>query len=170
MTIALRHRDVFGVVATIGGPLNVRYNNIQGVYGDDFDPATYRERTAYEPEMIIAYYYLGIVRRRAGNFRAGLRQRARRERQGDPRQPGRRAGGDRHPPRRADDPRQLPQRRQLQFRRAEPVVPLARRPCGGLAVDVKVVPGAQHNLAYIEREVPSTCQWLANHLLPAVRR
>ena len=42
MTIALRHRDVFGVIATIGGPLNVRYNNIQGVYGDDFDPATYR--------------------------------------------------------------------------------------------------------------------------------
>ena len=44
------------------------YNNIQGVYGDDFDPDTYRPRTAYEPEMIIAYYYLGMVRRRAGSF------------------------------------------------------------------------------------------------------
>ena len=26
MTIGMKHRDVFGVVATVGGPLNVRYD------------------------------------------------------------------------------------------------------------------------------------------------
>ena len=46
----------------------MRYDNHQGRYGDDFDPATYRERTEYDPDMIIARYYLGLVRRRAREF------------------------------------------------------------------------------------------------------
>ena len=42
----------------------MRYDNCQGRYGDDFDPATYRERTEYDPDMIIAHYYGGLLRRR----------------------------------------------------------------------------------------------------------
>ena len=38
MAIAIKHRDIFGIVATIAGPLNMRYDNRRGVYGDDFDP------------------------------------------------------------------------------------------------------------------------------------
>ena len=170
MTIALRHRDVFGVIATIGGPLNVRYNNIQGVYGDDFDPATYRARTAYEPEMIIAYYYLGIVRRAApGSFSSrssatGLivSDKVTRDNPADVL-----AATDIRPGELIHV--NYPSDDNYDFNaQDQSFLWLAGR--RGLAVDVKVVPGAQHNLAYIEREVPSTCQWLANHLLPAVRR
>ena len=68
MTIAMKHRDVFGAVATVAGPLNVRYDNREGGYGDDFDPSTYRERTEYDPNMIIARFYFGLVQRRARAF------------------------------------------------------------------------------------------------------
>ena len=68
MAIAMKHRDLFGAVATIAGPLNMRYDNFQGRYGDDFDPATYRERTEYDPDMIIARYYFGLLRRRVKKY------------------------------------------------------------------------------------------------------
>ncbi len=68
MGLALKHRDVFGVVATLGGPLNMLYYNCQGRYADDFDPATYRERVDYDPDEVIARYYLGLVRRRVKQF------------------------------------------------------------------------------------------------------
>ncbi len=63
MAIAIKHRDIFGAVATLGGPLNMRYDNCQGRYGDDFDPATYRERTVYDRDMLIARFYFGLLRR-----------------------------------------------------------------------------------------------------------
>jgi hypothetical protein len=68
MGMALKHRDVFGVVATLGGPLNLLYYNAQGRYGDDFDPATYRERVDYEPGEVIARFYFGLLRRRVKTF------------------------------------------------------------------------------------------------------
>ena len=68
MAIALKHRDLFGAVATLAGPLNMRYDNCEGRYGDDFDPATYRERTEYDPDMIIARFYFGLLRRRVKTF------------------------------------------------------------------------------------------------------
>ena len=37
MAIALKHRDLFGAVATVGGPLNMLYDNCEGRYLDDFD-------------------------------------------------------------------------------------------------------------------------------------
>ena len=55
-------------MATLGGPLNMLYYNVQGRYGDDFDPATYRERVDYDPDEIIARYYLGLVRRQVKTF------------------------------------------------------------------------------------------------------
>ena len=111
MAIALKHRDVFGAVATLAGPLNMRYDNCAGRYGDDFDPATYRERTDYDPDMIIARFYFGLLRRQREDVpRTGLRHRARHDRQGLPRQPGRPPLVDRPPPRRAGHLRQLPRR------------------------------------------------------------
>ena len=68
MAIAIKHRDIFGAVATIAGPLNMRYDNLRGVYSDDFDPAMYRERLEYEPNMLIAKYYFGLVRRRVKTY------------------------------------------------------------------------------------------------------
>jgi enterochelin esterase-like enzyme len=170
MTIALRHRDIFGVVATIGGPLNVRYNNQQGVYGDDFDPATYRERTEYEPEMIIAYYYLGLVRRRAREFFEPVFG-------AGPDVSGKVVRDNPADVLRATDIRpgeltihvNYPSLDNYNFdAQNQSFIWLASH--RGLSVDVRVVPGAQHNLTYIEREVPPTCRWLGSHLLPAVRR
>jgi Putative esterase len=68
MGMALKHREIFGVVATLGGPLNMLYYNCQGRYGDDFDPATYRERVEYDPDEIIARYYFGLLRRKVKTF------------------------------------------------------------------------------------------------------
>ena len=68
MAIALKHRDLFGAVATIAGPLNMRYDNCEGRYSDDFDPATYRERTVYDPDLIVARFYFGLLRRRVKKY------------------------------------------------------------------------------------------------------
>ena len=68
MGAALKHRDAFGVVATLGGPLNMLYFNSEGRYGDDFDPATYRERVDYDPDEVIARYYFGLLRRQVKTF------------------------------------------------------------------------------------------------------
>ena len=129
MAIAIKHRDLFGAVATIGGPLNMRYDNSNGRYSDDFDPATYRERTEYDPDMIIARYYFGLLRRRVKKYpRTDLRSRTGHDHQDRPRQPGRPPRVDRTPARRAGDVRPLSRPRQLQLRRPGQVLRLARRP------------------------------------------
>src|SRR6185437_1950937 len=68
MAIALKHRDIFGAVATLAGPLNMLYDDAKGSYGADFNPATYRHRTEYDPDMIIARFYSGLLRRRVKTF------------------------------------------------------------------------------------------------------
>jgi S-formylglutathione hydrolase FrmB len=66
MGLALKHRDLFGAIATLGGPLNIRYYNSEGRYLDDFDPATYRWKTSYDPDEVTAVFYCGLKRTRAG--------------------------------------------------------------------------------------------------------
>jgi poly(3-hydroxybutyrate) depolymerase len=68
MAIALKHRDVFGVVATLAGPLNMRYDNCAGRYGDDFDPSNFRVRTEYDPNMTIGHFYFGLLRMRVKTY------------------------------------------------------------------------------------------------------
>ncbi len=46
----------------------MRYDNCRHRYGDDFDPADFRMRTEYEPDMVIATYYHGLLRRRVRTF------------------------------------------------------------------------------------------------------
>jgi S-formylglutathione hydrolase FrmB len=170
MTIALKHRDVFGAVATVGGPLNVRYDNKQGRYADDFDPATYRERTVYDPDMIIAHYYLGIVRRRAKTFFEGVygtgpevSAKVFRDNPADllaltDLRPGELAMYVNHPDR--DNYNFDAQDRSFAWL-------AARR---GLKVDLTETPGAQHDLGYIQRAEPPACFWLGRHILPPARR
>ena len=68
MGIALKHRDVFGVVATLAGPLNMRYYACPGGYRAPFDPATYGEREDYDPNEVIAKFYFGLLRRKVKTF------------------------------------------------------------------------------------------------------
>ena len=68
MSIALRHRELFGSVATLAAPLNVRYWNCQGDYRADFDPATFRWREDYDPDAVIATFYLGLRQTRARTY------------------------------------------------------------------------------------------------------
>jgi S-formylglutathione hydrolase FrmB len=68
MALAIRHRDYFGAVATLAGPLNLRYFNSDRVYAEDFDPATYRWRTDYDPRQVVGVFYRGLLKVRARKF------------------------------------------------------------------------------------------------------
>jgi poly(3-hydroxybutyrate) depolymerase len=170
MAIALRHRDLFGVIATIGGPLNMRYDNFEGHYGDDFDPATYRERTEYDRNMIIARYYFGLRRRRVKTFL----------------EPVYGPGPDMIAKVARDNPADLLASTGLQPGELAIYVNYAGRDnynfdaqdksfawlaAGrGIAVDLVEVPRGRHDLLYIERAEPPTFLWLGQHILPPERR
>jgi S-formylglutathione hydrolase FrmB len=68
MGLAIEHRDVFGAVATLASPLNLRYSNSDRAYFEDFDPMTYRWKTTYDPKEVIGTFYVGLVRVRARRF------------------------------------------------------------------------------------------------------
>ena len=70
MSIAIEHQEYFGAVATMAGALNLRYFNADGQYFEDFDPATYRWKTDYEPDAVIGKYYHGLLKLRAKQFMA----------------------------------------------------------------------------------------------------
>jgi len=170
MGIALKHRDVFGAVATLAAPLNMRYYTCQGRYGDDFDPATYRPRTEYKPNQIIAKFYFGFLRRKVKDFiepvygaGPGVLARITRDNPADllaatDLQPG-----------------------QLQIyvnyagldnynfdAQALSFVWLAQQ--RGVQSDVVRVPRGRHNLPYIESQEPIGFGWLGRHLLAPVVR
>jgi pimeloyl-ACP methyl ester carboxylesterase len=168
MGMALKHRDVFGAVATLAGPINMLYDNHAGRYGDDFDPATCRERTEYDPDLIIARFYFGLFRRRVRTFlepvygavhglvgRIALVNPADLLKTTDLR-PGELAIYDNYP-----------ERVNYNFdAQAESFIWLAAQ--RGVAVDTVCVPGGHHNLKYIETAEPAAYRWLGRHLpLPA---
>lgn len=68
MSIALRHADFFGAAAVIGAPLNLRYTTCFGDPKADFDPATFRWKTGYDPDETIARFYLGLRRTPARRY------------------------------------------------------------------------------------------------------
>jgi S-formylglutathione hydrolase FrmB len=70
MSVAIARRQYFGAVATLAGALNLRYYNSNDRYFDNFDPATYRFRTSYEPNAVIGKYYHGLLRLPAKRFMA----------------------------------------------------------------------------------------------------
>ena len=170
MSIALKHRDTFGAVATLAGPLNMRYYTEQGRYRDNFDPATYVARTEYKPNQVIAKFYFGFLRRKVKDFI----------------EPVYGAGPDVLDRIMADNPADLLaatdlQPGQLQMyvnyagldnynfdAQALSFVWLAEQ--RGVASDVVKVPRGRHNLPYIESQEPKGFDWLGQHLLPPVPR
>jgi S-formylglutathione hydrolase FrmB len=59
-SIAMRHPDVFGVVAVVSSPLNPRYTTCTGDVRADFDPATFRWKTSYDPDEIVGVFNFGL--------------------------------------------------------------------------------------------------------------
>jgi S-formylglutathione hydrolase FrmB len=170
MSIAMKHRDLFGAVATIAAPLNVRYDTVSGRYSDDFEPATYRERTEYDPDMIIARFYLGLVRRRVKKFL----------------EPVYGSGPDVIAAVARDNPADLlittglqpgelalyvnyPGRDNYNFDAQDQSFAwlAAQR---GIAVELADSPTGRHNLPYIERAMPLAFLWLGRHILPPTPR
>ena len=170
MSIAMKHRDLFGAVATIAAPLNMRYNNVQERYNDDFDPATYRERTEYDPDLIISRYYFGLVRRRVKHFI----------------EPVYGGGPDVIAKIARDNPADLltstnlqpgelalyvnyPGRDNYNFDAHDQSFAwlAAKR---GVAVELVEVPNGRHNLPYIDRAMPDALLWLGRYFArPAPR-
>lgn len=68
MGLALKHRDVFGVAATLGGPLNMRYDTVCGDIRADFDPATYRWKADYDPNEVAARFFFGLQKSRVKKY------------------------------------------------------------------------------------------------------
>ncbi len=68
LNLTLKHPAYFGVAATIAGAVNLRYDTVQGDYMADFDPATYRWKTRYDPDEVVARYMGGLIPIRASRF------------------------------------------------------------------------------------------------------
>jgi S-formylglutathione hydrolase FrmB len=68
MSMAIEHRDYFGAIVTLAAALNLRYSNTNGVYFEDFNPATYRWKTYYDPDEVIGVFYAGLRQVRARKF------------------------------------------------------------------------------------------------------
>jgi hypothetical protein len=166
MSIALRHRDFFGAVATLASPLNVRYGNRQNDYRADFDPATYRWRDFYDPDQVIARFYFGLRATRARTyvepvFGSGPDVVARIIAVNPADQISRTGLG----------PDQLaiyvnyPGRDNYNFdAQDESFAWLAS--LQGVSLTLECDPCARHSLAYFTRNHPRAYRWLAGHLLP----
>ena len=64
----MRRREQFGTIATLGPPANLRYDNVEHRYFEDFNPATYRWREDYRPQQVVGKFLAGAVRLRVGPF------------------------------------------------------------------------------------------------------
>ncbi len=68
MSLAIEYRNYFGTVATLAAPLNLRYSNSDDLYFQDFNPATYRWKTHYDPKETIGIFYGGLMQVPARRF------------------------------------------------------------------------------------------------------
>jgi hypothetical protein len=69
MSIGIRRRDLFGAVATLASPVNVRYDDVRPKGPrEDFNPATYRWKERYDPDEVYAVFYFGLQKSRAGKY------------------------------------------------------------------------------------------------------
>ncbi|QDV34554.1 alpha/beta hydrolase [Tautonia plasticadhaerens] len=69
MSIAIRRRDLFGAVATLASPVNIRYDDARPKGPrEDFSPASYRWKEYYDPEEVYAVFYFGLRRSRARKY------------------------------------------------------------------------------------------------------
>lgn len=166
MAIGLKHRDLFGSIATLAAPLNLRYDSCPEGYRGQFDPATYRERAEYDPDLVVARFYLGILRRRVKQFLEPVYGR----------------GPEVVAQITRDNPADLlastnlrpgemalyvnyPGRDNYNFDAQDQSFAwiAARR---GIAVDLSTIPHGRHNLRYIEKAEAPAFLWIGRHLLP----
>ena len=170
MGMGLKHRDFFGIVATLAGPLNMRYDACPGGYRAQFDPATYRERTNYDPDQVVARFYFGLARVRVKKFL----------------EPVYGSGPDVVPQIVRDNPADLLVSTNLQPGEMQLFVNYpdwdnynfdaqdksfawiaAQR---GVHVDLSVVRHGRHNLPYIEKAEPAAYFWVGQRILPPIAR
>jgi hypothetical protein len=166
LSLAIRHRDFFGAVATLAPPANARYGTTEGRYHANFDPATYRWRTDYDPDEIVGRFYFGLRRVRARTYIAPVF--------GD--------GPEVVPRLTAVNPADLifstdlrpgelaiyinyPGRDSWNFdAQAESFAWLAAQK--GVSVTLDRIPRARHTLLYFRSNHERAFCWLAGHLLP----
>jgi len=65
LSLAIRYRSFFGSVATIAAPANMLYDNCHHDPLEDFHPETYRWKTVYDPNEVVARFYGGLMKIRA---------------------------------------------------------------------------------------------------------
>ena len=166
MNLALTRRDVFGSVASLAGPLNLRYASSEGDYLHDFNPSTYRWRERYDPDEVIGVFLGGLAKSRASKYIAPVF--------GEP--PGVEARITRENP--ADllfstdlRPGELsiyvgyPGRDSFNFdAQAESFLWLASR--RGVTATVCRDPAATHSFRYFRDALPPAYLWLGRHLTP----
>ena len=63
--LAIKRRDFFAASATLSSPINLRYSNVDRIYTQQFDPATYRWLARYDPETPISLSSFGLRRNKA---------------------------------------------------------------------------------------------------------
>ncbi len=68
LNLAITNHDFFGAVATLAAPANLRYTTVSGDYHENFNPATFRWNSRYDPDQVIGQYYLGLRKVHAGKF------------------------------------------------------------------------------------------------------
>jgi S-formylglutathione hydrolase FrmB len=61
-SIGLRHAETFGAIATLGAALNLRYTTCNDNTLEDFNPATFRWKTQYDPDEVVGKFYFGLDR------------------------------------------------------------------------------------------------------------
>jgi S-formylglutathione hydrolase FrmB len=168
MGLAIKHRDFFGAVATLAGPLNLRYSTCDGVYFEDFDPETFRWKTRYDRDEVIGKFFAGLMRVRARRFMSPVfgegEAAAARITQTNPAdlirstdlQPGQLAIYVNYPGR--DNFNFDAQDESFQWVAAQ----------RGIAVTLICDPGATHSLPYLRDNIRPALLWLGQHLLPPV--
>jgi S-formylglutathione hydrolase FrmB len=170
LSIAIRHRHLFGSVAVIGPPANLRYTTYSRDSLEDFNPATYRWQDRYNPRGVIGIYLFGLVRLRARTFvgpifgpSEGVIERIARVNPADVLF----TSGLR--PDEMSIYIHYPGRDNFNFdAQTESFAWLASRL--GIAVTLECDPDAYHELGYFRRTHSRSWRWLASHILPPVDR
>jgi hypothetical protein len=166
MAMAIKHRDFFGAVATLAGPLNMRYFNSHGDYLEDFNAETYRWRDRYDPDEVVGRFFFGLrsipVKKYIEPVFGGFPDVVSAIMASNPAdllsstdlRPGELAIYANYPER--DNWNFDAQNQSFQWLASQ----------RGIHVDLVCVPGARHSLAYFRTSHIPAFHWLAHHLLP----
>ena len=60
-SLAIKYRELFGLVTVISGPLNLRYSTCHGRYMENFSPTTFRWAEDYQPHQQVSRYWCGLI-------------------------------------------------------------------------------------------------------------